>query len=95
MPMQAVSRAGTDHRLDQGPLPNLGRVWPAENTELEHGAGDRLDSRLDYGADRVCSRKRHGGGHPGREFVILRHDGLDREDVVVGDRLSSTHISIS
>jgi hypothetical protein len=88
MPMQAVSRARTDHRLDQGPLPHLGRVWSAENTELEHGAGNTLDSLLDDRPDRVRSRKRHGGGHPGREFVILRHDGLDRRNVVVGDHLS-------
>jgi hypothetical protein len=35
-----VSRAGSDHRLDQGPLPNLGSVLLADFTELEHGGGD-------------------------------------------------------
>ena len=69
-------------------MPNLGSVLLADNTELEHGGGDALDIRLDYGADRVRSRQRHSGGHLGREFVVLRHDGLDRGDVVVGDRLS-------
>ena len=82
-----VSRAGTDHGVDQGLLLDFGVVLPAEHAELEHGPGDALDvwacppSRPDIRAA-LWPRS------PGSAGCRIAPWRPGRADVAVGDRLS-------
>src|SRR5208283_4253781 len=46
-----------------------------------------LDAGLDHRADRITGQ-RYGCGHLGWQIVVVRHGGLNRGSVAVGDRLS-------